>query len=71
LIGELTAFLKADGGRTHEKDCSEIDIVAQEHHECLSFGVPETHVVFQDLGAIGGEHEACEEEADERESYGR
>lgn len=52
------------------EDGGEIRVVVQKEEEGLCFGVAEADVVLEDLGACGGEDEACEEEADEGVTWG-
>ena len=54
-----------------EEEGGEIGGVVEEREQGLGLGVAEAHVVFQQGRARGGQHEACEEAADERVRCGK
>jgi hypothetical protein len=60
---------KCEGKRAHKHDLGQVGLLVEEEHESLSLGVSESDVVLEDLGTLGGEHEAGEEKSDERVAW--
>ena len=63
LDGDVDVVEVAVGAREH--DFSEIGLGGEEGEDGLRFGVAKADVVFEDLGAVGGDHETGEENAAE------